>query len=203
MKIKICGLKSEEDILLANQHMPDFIGFVFYPPSKRYISYHRAVDLKKILDNRIQVVGVFVNEDIKRIEEICKKGVIDFIQLHGDEDETYLIKLKELVRKPVIKAVRVKNKNQILQAEKLSCEYLLLDTYLSHTMGGSGVAFDHSMIPKLHKPYFLAGGIHAGNIQKAVTECAPFAVDVSSGCEVNGCKDEDKFKEIIALARRL
>lgn len=203
MRIKICGLTRREDILLANRYMPDYIGFVFYPPSKRYISFERSAVLKEKLDSGIQVVGVFVNENIKKIEDICKKEIIDIIQLHGEEDESYINRLKQVINKPVMKAVRVQSTEQILQAENLPCEYLLLDTYIGQTLGGSGIAFNHSLIPQLHKPYFLAGGIHAGNMEKAVRECSPFAVDVSSGCEVNGYKDESKWRELIALAGRL
>lgn len=203
MKIKICGLSREEDIAMANLYKPDFIGFVFYPPSKRYVTPQKAAQLKALLDTKIDVVGVFVNEEISLIESLCSQGVIDMVQLHGDEDEDYMMRLKEVVPKPIIKAVRVKNAAEILAAEKLPCEYLLLDTYREYNYGGSGASFDHRIIPPIRKPYFLAGGLNGDNIGKAARTCKPFAFDVSSGCETDGFKDERKFMGVVALAKLL
>lgn len=203
MKIKICGLSREEDIAMANLYKPDFIGFVFYPPSKRYVTPQKAAQLKPLLDTKIDVVGVFVNEEITLIESLCSQGVIDLVQLHGDEDEDYMMRLKEVVQKPIIKAVRVKNAAEILAAEKLPCEYLLLDTYREYNYGGSGETFDHRIIPPIRKPYFLAGGLNGDNIGKAARTCKPFAFDVSSGCETDGFKDERKFMGVVALAKLL
>jgi phosphoribosylanthranilate isomerase len=203
MKIKICGLSREEDIAMANSYKPDFIGFVFYPPSRRYVSPQKAAELKKLLDSGISAVGVFVNAEIPLIEGLCAQGVIDMVQLHGDEDEAYIIRLKEVVQKPIIKAVRVKNAGEIIAAEKLPCEYLLLDTYREYNFGGSGETFDHRIIPPIKKPYFLAGGLDVNNIGKAARTCKPFAFDVSSGCETEGYKDDKKFMGIVALAKLL
>ncbi|MDD4844879.1 MAG: phosphoribosylanthranilate isomerase [Anaerotignum sp.] len=203
MKIKICGLSREEDIAMANSYKPDFIGFVFYPPSRRYVTPQKAAELKKLLASDINAVGVFVNAEIPLIEGLCAQGVIDMVQLHGDEDEAYIIRLKEVVEKPIIKAVRVKNAGEIIAAEKLPCEYLLLDTYREYNFGGSGETFDHSIIPPIKKPYFLAGGLDVNNIGKAARTCKPFAFDVSSGCETEGYKDDRKFMGIVALAKLL
>ncbi|NCC15012.1 MAG: phosphoribosylanthranilate isomerase [Clostridia bacterium] len=203
MKIKICGLSREEDIAMANLYKPNFIGFVFYPPSPRYVTPQKATQLKALLDPKIDVVGVFVNEEIALIESLCSQGIIDMVQLHGDEDEDYMIRLKEVVQKPVIKAVRVKNAAEILAAEKLPCEYLLLDTYREYNYGGSGETFDHRIIPPIRKPYFLAGGLNGNNIGKAARACKPFAFDVSSGCETDGFKDERKFMGVVSLAKLL
>ncbi len=203
MKIKICGLSREEDIAMANSYRPDFIGFVFYPPSRRYVSPQKAAELKNLLDSGINAVGVFVNAEIPLIEGLCSQGVIDMVQLHGDEDEAYILRLKEVVQKPIIKAVRVKNADEIIKAEKLPCEYLLLDTYREFNFGGSGETFDHSIIPLIKKPYFLAGGLDVNNIGKAARTCTPFAFDVSSGCETEGFKDDKKFMGIVALAKLL
>ena len=203
MKVKICGLTRKEDMILANRYVPDYIGFVFYPQSKRAVSLEQAYTLKSLLHRQISAVGVFVNEDVEKIREICRLGIVDMIQLHGDEDELYIHRLKALINKPIIKAVRVRSREQILDAEKLPCEYLLLDTYTSNTMGGSGTVFDHSLIPILHKPYFLAGGIDVFNMREAVKECAPFAVDISSGCEVMGYKDAEKMEQLITLGKTL
>ncbi|KAF5056692.1 N-(5'-phosphoribosyl)anthranilate isomerase [anaerobic digester metagenome] len=203
MNIKICGLSREEDITMANLYKPDFIGFVFYPPSARYVTPEKAAQLKSKLELGIDAVGVFVNAEIPMIESLCAQGVIDMVQLHGDEDEDYMLRLKEVVKKPIIKAVRVKNAGEILAAEKLPCEYLLLDTYREYNYGGSGETFDHRVIPPIKKPYFLAGGLNANNIGKAARTCKPFAFDVSSGCETNGYKDDKKFMGVVALAKLL
>lgn len=203
MNIKICGLSREEDITMANTYKPNFIGFVFYPPSARYVSPEKAAQLKGKLALGISAVGVFVNEEISLIESLCAQGIIDMVQLHGDEDEDYIRQLKEVVQNPIIKAVRVKNAGEILAAEKLPCEYLLLDTYREYNYGGSGEAFDHRVIPPIKKPYFLAGGLNASNMGKAARTCKPFAFDVSSGCETNGYKDDRKFMGVVALAKLL
>mgnify|MGYP000846024962 CR=1 FL=1 len=203
MKIKICGLSREEDIVMANSFQPDFIGFVFYPPSKRYVTPERAVWLKALLDEKIKVVGVFVNAEVGFIQKLCEEGVIDMIQLHGDEDLDYINRLKEVTEKPIIKGVRVKSAEEILNAAKLPCAYLLLDTYRPGVYGGSGRVFDHRIIPPITKPYFLAGGLNGENMGKAAKNCQPFALDVSSGCERNGFKDEMKFMGVVALAKLL
>ncbi len=203
MNIKICGLSREQDITMANLYKPNFIGFVFYPPSSRYVTPEKAAQLKSMLDSNINAVGVFVNAEISLIEGLCSQGVIDMVQLHGDEDEDYITRLKEVVEKPIIKAVRVKNAGEILAAEKLPCEYLLLDTYREYNYGGSGETFDHRVIPPIKKPYFLAGGLNAINMGKAARTCNPFAFDVSSGCETDGFKDERKFMGVVALAKLL
>lgn len=203
MKIKICGLSREEDITMANLYKPHFIGFVFYPPSRRYVTPQKAAELKKLLHSGIKAVGVFVNGEISLIESLCSQGIIDMVQLHGDEDEEYMVRLKEVIQKPIIKAVRVKNAEEILAAEALPCEYLLLDTFHERNYGGSGETFDHRIIPPIKKPYFLAGGLNANNIGKAGRTCNPFAFDVSSGCETQGYKDEMKFMGVVALAKLL
>ena len=203
MNIKICGLSREEDIAMANRFLPNYIGFVFYPPSKRYITPERAAELRKQVNAKIKVVGVFVNEKIDVIQKLCAKGVIDVIQLHGDEDLEYINRLKAVTQQPMIKAVRVKNAEEILQASKLPCDYLLLDTYCPGEYGGSGRAFDHRIIPPITKPYFLAGGLNGENVGKAARNCKPYALDVSSGCETDGIKDEMKFMGIVALAKLL
>lgn len=203
MKIKICGLSRQEDITMANRYKPDYIGFIFYPPSRRYVTPEKAAQLKALLDMGISVVGVFVNEDQALIERLCANGIIDIIQLHGDEDSDYIKRLKEMTQKPVIKAIRVKNGEEIVKASELPCDYLLLDTYCEGEYGGSGKAFDHTMIPPISKPYFLAGGLDVNNIGKAARTCTPFAFDVSSGCETDGYKDERKFMGVVSLAKLL
>lgn len=193
MKIKICGLKTVEDIQMANRQKPDFVGFVF-AGKKRKITPEQAAEMKGHLLPEIKSVGVFVNEERSRIIELAGAGVLDYIQLHGDEDETYIRRLKEKTAKPVIKAIRVRNREDILRAQKLPCEYLLLDAYKADEYGGSGETFRWDLIPEIEKPYFLAGGLNSENISEALRWCRPWAVDVSSSVETDGRKDEVKVK---------
>ena len=202
-KVKICGLTRQADIGAVNRCLPDYIGFVFAPGSRRRVPPEKALLLKERLDSRIKAVGVFTNETVQNIASLCKRGLIDMVQLHGDETEEFIRELRQKTACPVIKAVRVKNGKQILQAEQLSCDLLLLDTYQPGQYGGSGKTFDHSLIPALQKPYFLAGGLDGDNIKQAVLTCRPFAVDVSSGAETDGFKDEKKIRRIIEIIRNI
>jgi len=199
-KIKICGLSRIEDIDYVNEALPDYIGFVF-AKSKRQIDNEQAKLLKGILDPSIQAVGVFVNEPIDNIILLCSNSSIDIVQLHGDEDENYINQLKANIDKPIIKAARIRNKDDIKASENFDTDYLLLDAYKEGEYGGSGDAFDWSIISEIGKPYFLAGGIHSGNVIDAVTKIRPYAIDISSGVESNGRKDRDKILEIITKVR--
>lgn len=202
-RLKICGLSRFGDILAANEIQPDYIGFVFAESSRR-VTPDKAAQLRQELDKRIKAVGVFVNapmeEIVKLSEDRGNARVIDLIQLHGDEDEAYIRQLKTHTGLPVIKAVRVRSREQILKAQELPCDYLLLDTYTKDRYGGSGTQFDWNMIPELTKPYFLAGGIHLGNIRQAVSH-GPYCIDVSSAVETGGRKDRRKMEEMAQVLR--
>ena len=201
-RIKICGLTQNADVEAVNHWLPDYIGFVF-APSRRRVTPEAASLLRAGLDERIQVVGVFVNEAVSAVATLCDAGVIDAVQLHGDEDEVYIESLRDRISCPVIKAVRVRSPEQILQAEKLPCDFLLLDTFQQGQYGGSGKTFDYSQIPPLRKSFFLAGGLDLGNIVQAVATCLPYGVDVSSGVETDGSKDREKIRRIIQAVRNL
>ncbi|MDR1194941.1 MAG: phosphoribosylanthranilate isomerase [Endomicrobium sp.] len=193
-KIKICGLKREEDVKYANEIKPDYIGFVF-AGEKRKISFEEAGRLKPALDKNIKTVGVFVNEKIDNIINLCAKGIIDLIQLHGDEDEAYIYRLKEKTDKPVIKAVKVKEKEKIHNFDTIA-DYVLFDTYVPNEYGGSGKSFDMDLIKEYKNPFFIAGGINAENAAKIIKELSPYCVDISSGVETDGFKDLNKMKKI-------
>lgn len=195
-KIKICGLRRQEDIDMVNQLLPDYIGFVF-APSRRQINTAQANELKRRLHPAIQAVGVFVDMPLPQLFEIAQSGVIDVIQLHGHETEAEIHALKEQCPLPIIKAVRVQSAAQIRQCDRLPCDYLLLDTFAPGQMGGNGTTFDWSMIPPLSKSYFLAGGLSPENVKDVFQVCHPYAVDVSSGVETSGVKDYDKIKHFI------
>lgn len=206
MKIKICGLTRPEDVEAVNLYKPDYIGFVF-AESKRKVDRDKARLLKSKLDTGIKAVGVFVNAEPEFILSLCGDGIIDLIQLHGDEDERYIEALKCSVQNPIMKAVRVQNSEQIRKAEQLPCDYLLLDTFVPGAYGGSGVRFDPSIIPAgIKKPYFLAGGLTPESIEGMKLnrfKTVPFALDVSSGAETNGVKDAEKIRRIAESVRRM
>ena len=166
-KIKICGLKRIEDINYVNELKPDYVGFVF-AGNKRKISFDTAFNLKSNLSTGIKAVGVVVNEPVENIIAEADRNTFDIIQLHGDEDEKYIDILKKSTKKPIIKAVRVQSQEDIINADNLNVDYLLLDTFKKDSYGGSGETFNHDIIPRICHPYFLAGGIDGNNIDKAI-----------------------------------
>ena len=192
-KIKICGLKRREDIEYVNKYQPDYIGFVF-AGKKRKLTYDQVVDLKKYLTSSIQVVGVFVNEDISFVEKLVKEHVIDLVQLHGQEDQKYIQALKEKVDVSIIKAIQIKNEDSF--NEHYDVDYYLYD----HGTGGTGESFDWSMLKEVDKLVFLAGGINLLNIDDALKKNV-YALDVSSGVETDGFKDEKKIRKIVRRVR--
>lgn len=182
VKIKVCGLSRLEDIEIVNENKPDYIGFVF-AESRRKVTPEQAFQLREKLDPAITSVGVFVDEPIADIISLVKNGVIDMIQLHGNEDEETIHKLKIQTGKRMIKANRISE----------AADYLLFDS----PNPGSGNTFDWGEIPEVSKPFFLAGGLNPANVAEAVGKVKPFAVDVSSGVETSGIKDLAKMKAFI------
>ncbi len=201
-KIKICGLTRMEDILVVNEVLPDYIGFVF-ARSRRQIDERTALQLKKLLHPQILSVGVFVNEKPERIKYLCDHKIIDMVQLHGDETPGDILKLKEYINCPVIKALRISGSDSFHKAEDLCCDYLLLDAYHKEQYGGTGEGFDWSIIPKLNKQCFIAGGIEEGNVGLAIDMLKPYCIDVSSGVETDGCKDRLKIHRIVTKVRSM
>ena len=201
-RIKICGLMRDEDIYAVNRVLPDYIGFVF-AKSRRQVDGERAKAMKALLNPSIKAVGVFVNEEMDRIIQLCESGAIDLVQLHGDENGDYIKALKSRVPNRIIKAVRVRSPEDVKRAVEFSCDYLLLDTWHEQHYGGTGNVFDWSLVPKTIKPFFLAGGINSANIAQAIEKLSPYAVDVSSGVETDGYKDPAKILQIVSRARRI
>lgn len=188
-KIKMCGIRREIDVQYVNEILPDFIGYVFFPKSKRYITPEQAEALTKILDNRIIPVGVFVDASIENVIELVKSGTIKIAQLHGNEDEKYISRL-HAENIEVIKAFIVKSAEDIENAEKSSADRILLDAGM-----GDGRTFNHNLLDGISRPYFLAGGLNPDNIADAL-KLNPYAVDLSSGIETDGFKDFEKMNQI-------
>lgn len=200
-KIKFCGLSRPCEIEVANELKPDYIGFVFAPKSRRYVTYEKAAELKSQLSSEIQAVGVFVNEPPQNVAALLENGIIDLAQLHGDEDESYLTQLQNLTDKPIIKAFRMGTANDTISiretAEQSTADYILLDSG-----AGTGTVFDWKLAKEIKRPYFLAGGLDIYNAAEAVRALHPFAVDVSSGIETDGAKDKKKMAAFIAAVRK-
>ena len=196
-KMKFCGLSRPCDIEAANGLRPDYIGFVFAPKSRRYITYEKAAELKSLLSPEIQAVGVFVNEHPQNVVKMLQNGIIDMAQLHGDENEDYIAYLRLFTDKPVIRAFRVETADDMKTAEQSTADYILLDSG-----AGTGRVFDWGLVKNIGRPYFLAGGLDARNAAEAVKALHPFAVDVSSGIETNGKKDKIKMAAFAAAVRK-
>ena len=201
-KIKICGLTRTEDIEMVNEFLPDYIGFVF-AKSRRQVSAEQAKELKNKLRPAIKAVGVFVNEKPENIAEIANQGIIDLIQIHGDEDAAYCAQLRKLTQAPIIKVVRVQVEDDLAGIEEFDCDYYLFDTLSSKEYGGTGQAFDHSLLynKEIKKPFFVAGGLNQDNVAAVIEVIKPFGVDTSGGVETDGIKDANKIKEFIKQGR--
>lgn len=196
-KIKLCGLTRLLDIEAANELKPEYIGFVFAPKSRRYITPQKAAELKRALDSEIRAVGVFVNETAQNVADLLNGGVIDMAQLHGYEDGEYIRKLRRLTDKPLMQAFRIKTESDVKAAEGSRADDILLDSG-----AGTGEAFDWKLIQNFRKPYFLAGGLDPGNVGEAVRRLSPYGVDVSSGIETDGVKDKRRMEAFVAAVRK-
>ncbi len=196
-KIKICGLSRERDIDVANQYLPDYVGFVLhYPKSRRYISVERAQELGRLLNPGISIVGVLVDQPLETAVSLLNERVIDVAQLHGSEDEDYIRALKERTGKPVWKAFQIHTPEDVAAAKASSADMLVLDSGM-----GSGESFDWSLIADFDRPYFLAGGINPQNAVRCVKQLHPYGIDLSSGVETKGVKDKSKIASVIHSVR--
>jgi len=196
-KIKICGLKRDEDIQYVNEFLPEYIGFVFYPPSSRFVTVEQAVSLSNQVDKRITKVGVFLDNTLGEILEVIQSGAIDIVQLHGETAPELVKAIKGSTAMPVIEAFSIEDAGDVKTAEESLADYVLLD----HGPGGGGSTFDWNLLSDIDKPWFLAGGLNPSNVQEALAICTPYAVDVSSGVETNKLKDKDKIEAFISKVR--
>ena len=201
MRIKICGLTREEDVDAAVAAGADAIGFVFYPPSPRYVTPLRAAELAKRIPPFVDVVGLFVNESPDSVRAACAAAPINVLQFHGDEDAAYC---RQFAR-PYLRAARVRPGLDLIEFARSfpDARGLLLDAFVEG-YGGGGHVFDWTLIPP-DLPGFLvlSGGLTATNVGAAIERVRPVAVDVSSGVEMSkGIKDHSKIAAFVAAVRK-
>ena len=200
-RVKICGITNLEDGLMACQLGADALGFVFYEKSPRYISPEMANAIVAQLPPFVTPVALFVNADASLIQEVIKGSSRWVIQFHGDESESECISYS----RPYIKALRIQRHDDVaaLVKQYASASSILLDAYKPGVPGGTGEVFDWSLIPaNLDKPIVLAGGLTPENVQQAIKQVNPYAVDVSGGVELSkGLKSELKVQEFISGAK--
>ena len=195
-RVKICGLSRMADIEAVNEARPDYIGFIF-AESPRRVTRTQAAELRKNLAPGIVPVGVFVNESIDIIVSLIGHGIIDAVQLHGNEDEAYISTLRSMCDKTIIKAVSMSDPKDVHRYDGSRADYLLLD----NKGGNVAKCFDWDLIERVKKPFFLAGGCDITNVKEAIERVGPFAVDVSSGVETEGIKDGEKIKTFVKTIR--
>lgn len=218
-KIKLCGLTRASDIEAANELMPEYVGFVFAPGSRRCVTKEQAAALKALLSPEIAAVGVFVDEEPETVADLLREGIIDMAQLHGREDAAYIRRLRALTQRPLIQAFRMgaadaanaaaaerdvadaaaaeNGGSSVLAAEESAADLVLLDSG-----AGCGRTFHWEQAKQVKRPYFLAGGLDAKTVGDAIRLLHPFAVDVSSGIETDGQKDREKMAAFVAAVRK-
>ena len=196
-KIKFCGLRTLNDIDAANKILPEYVGFVFAPKSKRHVAPAQAKELRNALDKKIQAVGVFVDEKISTVAELLNAGIIDAAQLHGNETDDYIKNLRGLTNKIIIQAFQINCALRITHCALSPADFVLLDSG-----AGGGKVFDWTQI-NLRREYFLAGGLTVENVGAAIELLHPFAVDVSSGIEIDGRKDFGKMAAFANAVRKV
>lgn len=199
-RIKICGLTREEDVDAAVAAGADAIGFVFYPPSPRYVTPARAAELVRRIPPFVDVLGLFVNEVPETVRAVCEQVPINLLQFHGDEDPAYCRQFG----RPYLRAARVRPGLDLVEFAGSFPESrgLLLDAFVEG-YGGGGHVFDWTLIPPgLPGFLVLSGGLTAANVGDAVRRVRPAAVDVSSGVEMGkGIKDHAKIAAFVAAVR--
>ncbi len=201
VRSKICGITRLEDALAAVDAGADAIGFVFYAKSPRVVTVQQARAIIAGLPPFVTTVGLFVNASRCELGEILDAVPLDLLQFHGDETSEQC----EGYHRPYIKALRVKAGDDIAAACKAypGASGILLDTYVEGVPGGTGAAFDWSLVPQgLSKPIILAGGLTADNVAEAIARVKPYAVDVSGGVEQSkGIKDRTKIEAFMRAVR--
>ena len=226
-KVKMCGISKVETISAIVDAKPDYMGLVF-APSKRQVTVDQAKTLveelykQNVVGNNseaeqtepvttldtasfetIKTVGVFVNETIENLLKIAVEVKLDVIQLHGDEDESFIQILKEQSNVEVWKAVQVRSAADAEKWIDSSADMLLFDAYHKDERGGTGEVFDWSSLDEFERPFMLAGGIDSTNVARAIRTVRPYGIDISSGIETNSVKDNEKMKAFTNIVRTI
>lgn len=221
-KIKMCGISKVETIPAVVEAQPDYMGLVF-ASSKRQVTVAQAKilvsELHKQYANRynrdviqwsndvvqefIKTVGVFVNETLENLVTIATEVNLDAVQLHGDEDEAFIQSLKERTNVEVWKAVQIRSAADAEAWIDSSADMLLFDAYHKDERGGMGEVFDWSCLDEFERPFMLAGGIDSTNVARAIRTVRPYGIDISSGIETEGAKDDEKIKAFTNIVRTI
>ncbi len=196
-KIKLCGMMQKADILAVNELLPDYIGFVFAAGARRAVTSETARELRGALDSRIRAVGVFVDQRPEEIAEIAARVSLNCIQLHGEESEQNLERVRILTEKPVWRAFQITGSEVLARAKESRADLLLLDSGK-----GSGKTFAWEWLRDFSRFYLLAGGLDAANVGEAIRRLHPVGVDVSSALETDGQKDPGKMRLFVEAVRR-
>ena len=217
-KVKMCGISKVETIPAVVEAKPDYMGLVF-APSKRQVTVDQAKTLVEELhkqytkrynngaeqsnNDEIKTVGIFVNETLDNLVTIATEVNLDAVQLHGDEDEAFIQSLKERTNVEVWKAVQVRSAADAEKWIDSSADMLLFDAYHKDERGGTGEVFDWSSLDEFERPFMLAGGIDSTNVARAIRTVRPYGIDISSGIETDGVKDDEKITAFTKLVRAI
>ena len=217
-KVKMCGISKVETIPAVVEAKPDYMGLVF-APSKRQVTVDQAKILVEELNrgyakkygsdtehdknDTIKTVGVFVNETIDNLVTIANEANLDAVQLHGDEDEAFIQSLKERTNVEVWKAVQIRSAADAEAWIDSRADMLLFDAYHKDERGGTGEVFDWSCLDEFERPFMLAGGIDGTNVARAIRTVRPYGIDISSGIETDGVKDDEKIKAFTNIVRTI
>lgn len=217
-KVKMCGISKVETIPAVVEAKPDYMGLVF-APSKRQVTVDQAKTLVEELhrgyaqkygsdtehdkNDTIKTVGVFVNETVDNLITIANEANLDAVQLHGDEDEAFIQSLKERTNVEVWKAIQIRTAADTEKWIDSSAEMLLFDAYHKDERGGTGEVFDWSSLDAFERPFMLAGGIDSTNVARAIRTVRPYGIDISSGIETNGMKDDKKITAFTKIVKSI
>ena len=217
-KVKMCGISKVETIPAVVEAKPDYMGLVF-APSKRQVTVDQAKILVEELhrgyakkygsdtehdkNDTIKTVGVFVNETVDNLVTIANEANLDAVQLHGDEDETFIQSLKERTNVEVWKAIQIRSAADVEEWIDSSADMLLFDAYHKDERGGTGEVFDWSSLDAFERPFMLAGGIDSTNVARAIRTVRPYGIDISSGIETNGVKDDEKITAFTKIVKSI
>lgn len=210
-KVKMCGISKVETIPAVVEAKPDYMGLVF-APSKRQVTVDQAKILIEELHKQcinhydtkvVKTVGVFVNETLDNLVRIADTANLDAVQLHGDEDETFIQSLKERTNVEVWKAIQIRTAADTEKWIDSSADMLLFDAYHKDERGGTGEVFDWSSLDAFERPFMLAGGIDSTNVARAIRTVRPYGIDISSGIETNGVKDDEKITAFTKIVKSI